>query len=109
MTFNIEQAKRIKEHYKYLIGEIMNKEVSDKAVTDILIAPTDATQQIAFISDFNQTSDNDLSLAKTGFNPNDVTIFFAHHDTWAGDVWTAELDKFLTRKGIEKVYLNPDF
>jgi hypothetical protein len=111
MTFNIEQAKRIKAHYEYLIGEPMSvaNTATEMPITDILIAPSEPKQQQIFVSEFNQLRDNNAALLKSGFDKNELMIFFVHHDTWAGNVWTSEIDKFLTRMNIEKVYTNPDF
>ena len=109
MTFTFEQAKRIIEHYKYLIGKKMSVNSTEMDITDVLIAPSEHEQQIKFISEFNQLRNNELSLAKSGFDTAAVVVFIVHHDTFRGDVWTSDIDKYLTRMGIEKVYESEGF
>ena len=109
MTFTFDIAKKLVAHYQFLIGQDFDEQQYNSKITHILIAPNDPIQYEKFINSFNQSGDNQTALLHSGIDKAQVRILLAHHDTWGGNIFTSDLDRFLTRMNIEKVYLNPDF
>ena len=109
MTFNIDKAKRIREHYNFLIGQPMGANPDSVKIFDIIIVPVDSKQKTLFIKSFWQTKNNDLSLASSGFDQNNVSILLITQIDRNFAFVKKEIDKFLTDKNLEKIYLKEDW
>jgi hypothetical protein len=109
MTFDLTTAKKVIAHYSYLIGQEISDKFPGHKIHHIVIAPYDTNQFTAFIGSFNQNENNEASLFASGFDKSKVKVVVIHHDKWRGDILHYDIDKFLTERQIEKVYLNPDF
>ena len=109
MTFTFDTAKKMIKHYSFLIGEDISDDFTDHKINYILIAPEDQTQFDIFIGEFNQNASNEKSLAISGFDKENVRVILVYHDTFGGNIFRYDIDKYLTKKSIEKVYLTPDF
>ncbi len=109
MTFDLDTAKKVVAHYSYLIGQDISDKFPEHTIHHIVIAPADTDQFATFIGAFNQNENNEASLLASGFDKSKVKAILIHHDKWRGDIFHYDLDKYLTKKQIEKVYLNPDF
>ena len=109
MTFTFDKAKKMIKHYYYLIGQDILDDFTDHKINYILIAPYDQTQFEIFIGEFNQNTSNKNSLAISGFDKENVRVILINHDTFRGNIFHYDIDKYLTKKRIDKVYLTPDF
>jgi hypothetical protein len=105
MIFNIKDAKEVVAYYQYLIGKDFDMKSGRYNITHIVIAPSDTTQFAKFLNVFNQTSDNQIALLRSGCDTSSVRVLLVHHDTWGGNILTSDIDRFLTRMGQEKIYL----
>ena len=109
MIFTFDIAKKLVDYYQFLIGKDFDERPSKTPITHILIAPNDQKQFSVFVSEFNQSGNNQTALYKSGIDKSQVRILLTHHYTWGVNIFTSDLDKYLTRMNIEKVYLNPGF
>jgi hypothetical protein len=107
MTFTIEVAKKTVAHYSYLIGEPMDATKNNIPITHIAILPADRANVGKCLAILYNGGDNDSALLASGFDKSSVEIFFMSKQTVPMPVFIKkELDEILTRKNIEKVYLN---
>ncbi len=109
MTFTFEKALKIIDHYSFLLGKEISGSAPDFLINDIIIAPTTESEQKIFIGLYNQNSNYQQSLNASGFDKESVNVLLIHHDTFGGNVYHYDIDKYLTKVNLEKIYTNPDF
>lgn len=77
MTTTLENAKKIIDRYKYLIGKHLDDE-RKFPITNILIAPTDPEQYKNFRTLYLRNKNNNKALSQSGFDRENVKVFVAH-------------------------------
>lgn len=108
MTFNFQTAEKIIGFYKHLIGQAFQSSIADLVIINIVIAPEDESKFEIFINEIQKTTDYNKALAVTGYNPNKVQIIIMASHVHAPDIRVnQELDQYLRRNHIRRVYLNP--
>lgn len=108
MIFTYKTAEKIIGFYKHLIGQSFKSSISDLEIINIVIAPEDESKFDIFIDEIQKTTDYNLVLSITGYNPNRVQIVILASHTQISEIRVhQELDQYLRKNHIERVYLNP--
>lgn len=101
-------AEKIIGFYKHLIGKPFKSSVSEMEIINIVIAPEDDSKFEAFIQEMQTTTDYNKALSVTGYNPNRVKLVLMATHIYAPDIRVnQELDQYLRKNHMERVYLNP--
>ena len=101
MTFTFENANKIIDTYKYLLG----KELSEGFTVDyISIVPTNQTQLAAYLSNLNQSRNPLYALQISGYDKSSVRVCLINHDKFRGNLYHSDIDNYLTKNNIEKCY-----
>lgn len=108
MIFTFKTAEKIIGFYKHLIGKPFKSSISGLEIINIVIAPEDESKFEVFIEEMQLTTDYNKALSVTGYNPNRVKLVLMASHTQAPDIRVnQELDQYLRRNHMERVYLNP--
>jgi hypothetical protein len=108
MIFTYRTAEKIIRFYTHLIGKPFKSSVSELEIINIVIAPEDESKFESFISEMQTTTDYNKALSVTGYNPNRVKIILMASHIYAPDIRVnQELDQYLRKNHMERVYLNP--
>lgn len=108
MIFTFKTAEKIIGFYKHLIGKPFKSSISGLEIINIVIAPEDESKFEIFISQMQSTTDYNKALSVTGYNPNRVKLVLMASHTQAPDIRVnQELDQYLRKNHMERVYLNP--
>lgn len=108
MIFTYSKAEKIIKFYKHLIGQPFKSSVSELEIINIVIAPEDESKFEVFIEEMQRTTDNERALSVTGYNPNRVIIVLMASHMFAPDIRVnQELDQYLRKNHMKRVYLNP--
>lgn len=107
VLFELTEAKRLVKHYDFLKNHKFNVGNYEYPINHILIAPTDANRLSKFIELFFQLNDNMKALSESGFNSKELQIILLEDEPGGLQIY-AELNSFLTKNNIAKVY-NVDF
>ncbi|MES2478183.1 MAG: hypothetical protein V4561_03800 [Bacteroidota bacterium] len=108
MIFTFKTAEKIIGFYKHLIGKPFKSSISGLEIINIVIAPEDDGKFEVFIEEMQTTTDYNKALSVTGYNPNRVKLVLMASHTQAPDIRVnQELDQYLRRNHMERVYLNP--
>ena len=77
-------------------------------IINIVIAPEDEKEFDVFIEQMQATTDYNKALSVTGYNPSRVQIVLMATHVYAPDIRVnQELDQYLRKNHMERVYLNP--
>lgn len=77
-------------------------------IFNIVIAPEDESKFEVFINEMQTTTDYNKALSVTGYNPNKVILVIMATHIYAPDIRVnQELDQYLRKNHMERVYLNP--
>lgn len=109
MNFILEKARKVAEHYKYLIGSDFDGKKGNHKVTHIAVAPYYSDNLKAFWEHFAAEEDDKRALVLSGYDPQNMLVFVINYDSWSNILVYNEIDKYLTHNNLEKIYLNPDF
>ncbi len=108
MTFTYRTAEKIIGFYKHLIGKPFKSSISEMEIFNIVIAPDDESKFEVFINEMQSTTDYNKALSVTGYNPNKVILVIMATHIYAPDIRVnQELDQYLRKNHMERVYLNP--
>lgn len=108
MTFNYKTAEKIIGFYKHLIGKEFKSSISHLEIINIVIAPDDESKFEVFIHEMQSTTEYVKALSVTGYNPNRIKIvLMASHTQYPDIRINQELDQYLRKNHMERVYLNP--
>lgn len=108
MVFNFKTAEKIIGFYKHLIGQPMKVSISDLEIFNIVIAPEDEARFDIFIQEMQLTTEYNKALSATGYNPNRVQIILIGVHKYDSSIRVdQELDQYLRKNHLERVYLNP--
>jgi hypothetical protein len=108
MIFNYKTAEKIIGFYKHLIGRPFKSSISDLEIINIVIAPEDDAKFEIFIEEMQTTTEYNKALSVTGYNPNRVRIILMASHLQDADIRVnQELDQYLRKNHMERVYLNP--
>jgi len=108
MIFTFKTAEKIIGFYKHLIGKPFKSSISGLEIINIVIAPEDESKFEVFIEQMQTTTDYVKALSVTGYNPNRVKLVLMASHTQAPDIRVnQELDQYLRKNHLERVYLNP--
>lgn len=108
MIFTFKTAEKIIGFYKHLIGKPFKSSISGLEIINIVIAPEDENKFEVFINQMQSTTDYNKALSVTGYNPNRVKLVLMASHTQAPDIRVnQELDQYLRKNHMERVYLNP--
>lgn len=103
VLFNYQEAKRLVTHYDFLKGKKIKVNNSEYVIEHILITPYEKERFGVFLDKYILFRDNDRALAESGFNSNRLQIILMEGDLGGATIW-AELDSYLTKNNIAKVY-----
>jgi hypothetical protein len=109
MTFTFENAKKVAEHYKYLIGEPFDNRESKTIIDYILIAPDFGKEFNTFTNAWVESKNNQQALLRSGADLSKVIVIAVSYDDFGNILLYGEIDRFLERRNMERVYLNPEF
>lgn len=104
VTFTIDTAVKVVEHYKFLIGKSLDEREDITNVNYIVIAPYYSDGLEEFWYHFNKEEDNAIALGRSKHDKNKVLIFLVSMNNSSGNTFHEELDNNLTARGIEKIY-----
>lgn len=108
MVFNFKTAEKIIGFYKHLIGQPLNVSIADLEIYNIVIAPEDDAKFENFINEMQSTTEYTKALSVTGYNPNRVRIVLMGTHKYDNSIRVdQELDQYLRKNHLERVYLNP--
>lgn len=108
MTFTFRTAEKIIGFYKHLIGKPFTSSISELEIINIVIAPTDEQLFDTFIQLMQNTTDYHVALAQTGYDLHKVKIVLMATHVYAPEIRVnQELDQYLRKNHMERVYLNP--
>lgn len=108
MIFTFKTAEKIIGFYKHLIGQPFKSSISGLEIINIVIAPEDDSKFETFIEQMQVTTDYNKALSVTGYNPNRVKLVLMASHTLVSDIRVnQELDQYLRKNHMERVYLNP--
>lgn len=100
MIHTYENAIRIRKAYEYLISKYTEK---GSSITDICIIPADL-KHLSHFFDYYKTHNAEESLKLAGFDRNRVRIVVIHEQSLSYPGFMMDLDEYLSRRGIEKMY-----
>jgi len=98
--FTYDNAVKIIDKYSYLVG----KDLESGEIHYLCVVPSNPQQGAAFMSALNQNDNPSLSLMQSGFDKSSVRILLIYHDRVGGNMVTSDIDAYLSRNNIEKVY-----
>jgi len=104
MTFNLDDAKSLVDHYGFLIGAVMDPSLGMK-IGYILIAPSEERRFTRFRAAFRGNRNNKASLFESGYDRSSVRLVVANE--YGPSLYMLELDVYLLDNNIERAYL-PD-
>lgn len=104
MTFTLTIANEIVAHYHFLIGKALDATHSDHKITHILVTPGDQERLASFLNHFTQNANNQTCLLLSGYDPSRVKVLVLHDDTWGETLLYNDIDAYLTKMNIEKIY-----
>jgi hypothetical protein len=108
MVFNIKTAEKIIDYYKHLIGMPLNVSIADLEIINIVVAPEEEGKFDVFMEEMQKTTEYHQALSVTGYNPNRLKIvLMATHKFEPSIRVNQELDQYLRKNHLERVYLNP--
>lgn len=107
MNFTLDKAKKIVEHYKYLLGENILREVQECEIHKIVIAPTTAKEFNKFLEILYNSADEFIALGLSGYDKDAVKVILLSFND--GNVFHYDIERYLTDYSLEKVYNNDDF
>lgn len=108
MIFTYRTAEKIIRFYKHLIGQTFKSSVADLEIINIAIAPEDDQKFAVYLDEIQKTTDHNVALSVTGYNPNRVQIIILASHKFVSDIRVhQELDQYLRKNHMERVYLNP--
>ena len=97
------EAKRLVKHYDFLKGHKFSVGNYQYPIDLILIAPSEQDRFGKFLELFNLHRDNEIALNNSGFNSKKLQIILLEDDIGGLQIY-AELDSYLTKNNIAKVY-----
>lgn len=108
MIFTFRTAEKVIGFYKHLIGKPFKSSISELEIINIVIAPEDENKYDVFIQEMQHTTDYNKVLSITGYNPNRVKIVLMASHLYAPEIRVSQdLDQYLRKNFMERVYLNP--
>ncbi|QNN42622.1 hypothetical protein [Pedobacter roseus] len=103
MTFDLQQAKELIAHYQFIIGQPLDKKNNAFHITTLAIVPDDGQKIANILSSLNENN-NMILLAQQGYDVSSVKVVAAHIDKWNGNTFYNDLDSFLERNNLKKIY-----
>ena len=103
VLFELTEAKRLVKHYDFLKGHKFSVGNYQYPIDLILIAPSEQNRFAKFLELFYFHRDNEIALSNSGFNSNKLQIILLEDDPGSLQIY-AELDYYLTKNNIAKVY-----
>ena len=104
MSFNYNTAEQLVYHYQFLIGKQFDNSPSKFKISSVIISPSYGPALEKFWEYFQDEQKFELALEKSGFDKNSVLVFLIDYEPVGNILLYNELDKFLTREKIEKIY-----
>lgn len=110
MTFKFDEAVKIAEYYQHLRGrDFDNQPSTDYTIDYVVVTPNYGQQFQRFITYFIQSEDNKTALTFSGFDKSEMMVMVIHYDEFSNILLYEDIDNFLGKNNLGKVYLNPDF
>lgn len=108
MTFAFDTAEKIIKFYAHFIGQPFKSSIAELQIINIVVAPEDPQKFEVFLREMQTTTDYNKALSMSGYNPNRVQIELLVRHLYAPEIRIhQELDAYLRKNHIERVYLNP--
>lgn len=99
MTYNLDHADKIIQHYHYLIGATLDNTLNSK-IDYIVIAPIEKHQFSNFILAFRSSKNNKKSLLFSGYDQLHVQIILISLNKT--NLYILELNKYLATNNINE-------
>ncbi len=109
MTFKMEDAAKVAKHYQFLIGRGFYNKPGQYAINYVVVAPSYGETFQRFLTHFAYNENNEIALGLSGFNRNEMMVFAIYYDSFSNIMLYEDIDSFLSKNGLEKVYEKEDF
>lgn len=108
MTVSYKLAEHIINYYKYLIGKPFNTSVAEIEIINLVVAPSDEMQLEVFVKEMQTTMSYHKALSVSGYDPEQVVVLvMGSHINYPDIRVNQDIDLYLRKNFIERVYLNP--
>lgn len=107
IIFTLEQALLITDHYQYLVGELLDDSLVQSKISHISIAPSNNVEFSKFLGLYAGDENPLLALSQVVIEPSEVRILLLYLDKWNGNLLYSDIDSYLKRREIERIYISP--